>query len=212
MECRPIDLQTYPRRAHFEYFRTLAFPYVGMTVQVDVTELEAFCKSRGCSFYLTFLHAVALAANRVPEFRLRIRGEGIVAYDTCGTSHIELLPDSTYCYCTLYHHLGLEEYLAYAQRTRRACREQASIEDDDETEGLYFISTVPWLHYTSLTQPVACGSDSNPRFTWGKFEADWRGRLMMPLTVQVHHALMDGVHIGAFYRCLEEELVGIVRM
>lgn len=212
MECRAVDLQTYPRRAHFDYFRSLAFPYVGVTVQVDVTELEAFCKARGYSFYLTFLHAVALAANRVPEFRLRIRGEGIVAYDECGTSHVELLPDNTFCYCTLYHGLPLADYLTYAERTRRACREQASIEDDDETEGLYFISTVPWLHYTSLAQPVACGSDSNPRFTWGKFEPDGQGRLRMPLTVQAHHGLLDGVHIGAFYRYLEEELARIVRM
>lgn len=38
MEYRKIDLETFPRKAHFEYFKTLANPYAGGTVEVDITD------------------------------------------------------------------------------------------------------------------------------------------------------------------------------
>ena len=206
MAYRIIDMDNYPRRAHFDYFRTLAYPYVGVTQMVDVTALVGFCKEKEASFYLTFMHAAALAADGIPAFRQRIRDGGIVQYDQCPTSHTEPLPDGTYCYCTLHHHLPFDEYIARAEEARRLCRERASIEEDEDVERMYFISSLPWLHYTSLTQPVAGGDESNPRITWGKYGADARGRLMLPVTVLLHHALADGLHLGLFYQGLEREM------
>ena len=39
MSYKTIDMPAYPRRAHFDYFRSLAYPYVGTTVNVDITAL-----------------------------------------------------------------------------------------------------------------------------------------------------------------------------
>jgi chloramphenicol O-acetyltransferase type A len=45
--------------------------------------------------------------------------------------------------------------------------------------------------------------DSVPRVAWGRFEE--RGnRLFMPLNVQAHHALIDGIHIAKFITRVEE--------
>ena len=208
MERRIIDLNTYPRRAHFAYFRSLKDPFLGVTVQVDVTELTAFCRKNGYSFYLVFLRAAALAANRVPELRQRILDGGIVEYARCDTSHIELLPDGTYCYCSLSQdpRQTLSDYLREAEAARQACKAGASIEEDEDVLGQFFISTLPWLHYTDLRQPTAGGDESNPRITWGKYEADWRGRKLMPVTLLCHHALVDGLQLALFYRNLDEEL------
>ncbi len=205
MTMRRIDLDTYPRREHFRHFCSMAYPYVGVTVDVDVTDLLALCRERGCSFYLMVLHAAALAADEVPEFRRRIDNGGIVEYDECPTSHTELKPDGTYAYCTLRHHMPLAAYLAQAESARTAAREGGSIEEEDEVQSMYFISTLPWLHYTQLIQPVACGEESNPRFTWGKYQPDDKGRVMMPLSVLVHHALADGIHIAQFYEAFDKQ-------
>ena len=201
-----IDMATYPRRDHFEHFYGMAYPYVGVTVEVDVTALLTLCRERGYSFYLMVLHAVALAADEVDEFRRRIDDGGIVEYDECPTSHTELKPDGTYAYCTLHHHMPLEEYLQRAEAARAAARASGSIEEEAEVQSMYFISTLPWLHYTQLIQPVACGDESNPRFTWGKYQQNAEGRMMMPLSVLVHHALADGVHIAKFYDEFEKQM------
>ena len=206
-----IDMATYPRRDHFNYFCSMAYPYVGVTVDVDVTDLLALCREKGYSFYLMVLHAVALAADEVPEFRRRIDNGGIVEYATCPTSHVELKPDGTYAYCTLHHHMPLGEYLQKAEIARDAARNSGSIEEEDAVQSMYFISTLPWLHYTQLIQPVACGEESNPRITWGKYQADHNGRMMMPLSVLVHHALADGLHIARFYAEFDKQLKNICK-
>ena len=212
MNYRIIDMNTYPRRAHFDYFRSLQNPMLGVTVDVDVTALQAFCKAENCSFYLAFMRCAALAANGVPQLRQRIRNGVIVEYDACGTSHVELREDGAYGYCTLYYHdRPFREYLEYAEAERLRCREAASIEEDDDVEGLYFVTSVPWLHYTQLIQPTSGGDESNPRISWGKYEVDARGRLMLPVTVLVHHALVDGLHLARFYQNLDREIAELAK-
>ena len=205
MPFREIDMSRDPRKAHFDHFRHAPDPHVGLTVDVDVTDFVHLCKARGWSFYLAFIRAAALAANAVPELRRRIRGDLVVEYDRCDTSHIELLDNGTYCYCTLRHDpdQSWEDYMAYALAERERARAGASIEEEDDVESLYFISTVPWLHYRSFCQPNYGPDSSNPAITWGKYEPDHRGRLMMPVSLLVHHSLVDGLQIGAFYEEVE---------
>jgi len=208
MNRRRIDLSKDPRKAHFDYFRTMQNPMAGVTVNVDVTGLVNICKAKGLSFYLAFIHAAALAANDVPELRRRIVDGDVVEYDACGTSHIEPLPDGSYCYCTLYHDADWAEYFLYAKAERKRCVAHPSIDEDEDVAGLYFITCLPWLHYTQLIQPTAGGDESNPRISWGRYEADWKGRLMLPVTLMVHHALCDGIHIARFYEALDARLNG----
>lgn len=198
-------METYPRRAHFEHFIGMSYPYVGMTVEVDVTDLLALCKAKKISFYLMVMHAVALAADEVPEFRRRIDQGEIIEFDECPTSHVELKPDGTYAYCTLRHHMPLAEFIPQAEAARAAVRDNGSIEEDADIKSMYYISTVPWIHYTQVIQPTAGGEDSNPRFVWGKYQADASGRVTMPLSVLVHHALADGLHIAKFYEAFDRQ-------
>ena len=205
-----IDLDQYARRQHYEYFSSLQYPYVGITNNVDVSKLVQFCKTKNYSFYLTFLHIAVLAADSIKELRHRIHDGGIIEYSECPTSHIELLDNHTYCYCTLHHHMTMEEYIPYAVEARNQYRQNGSIEEDDDSDSMYFISTLPWIHYTAMIQPVAGGEESNPRITWGKFQEDYRGMKQLPVTLLAHHALVDGIHIAMFYRNLEQEIHKIV--
>jgi chloramphenicol O-acetyltransferase type A len=47
--------------------------------------------------------------------------------------------------------------------------------------------------------------DSIPRFAWGKFFPE-NQRLLMPLSVQAHHALVDGVHMGFYFEFMQDYL------
>ena len=35
-----IDLETFPRRSHYEFFKSYAYPYMGITANVDVMKLK----------------------------------------------------------------------------------------------------------------------------------------------------------------------------
>jgi chloramphenicol O-acetyltransferase type A len=68
------------------------------------------------------------------------------------------------------------------------------------------MTVLPWVSFTSFSHPMHLHpADSVPRFAWGKFFEDGK-RLKMPLDVQGHHALMDGMHMGRFYAEVQDYL------
>ena len=200
-----IDLAAYPRRDHFAYFSAMAYPYVGLTAEVEVTPLTDYRARSGSPFFLTLLHCVAKAANSVPQLRQRIVDGEIWEFDVCPSSFIVARDDETYVYCTVRTDLPLDAFLPYAEERKNAARMDGSIEEGEEALPCFFISTLPWMRYSSLIQPAPMPADSNPRLTWGKAEIR-DGRSMLPLTLLCHHALVDGLHISRFYAALEREL------
>ncbi len=227
-----IDLDTYKRKAHLEYFMSLKSCQTGLTANVDVTLLKDFCKKEGCSFFLTFMHIVALSADSIPQFRQRLHRvtkeerkspehsktptEGplkdleIREYEESPTSNTESTKDEMYCYCTNYHHMPWKEYIDEALKNQTEARKNGTLDEDSEIEAFYFPTSVPWIHYTDCIHPWGDSFDSNPRFSWGKFEEDFRGRLMMPVTVMVHHGLVDGFQIAKFYENVDENIKKLV--
>ena len=205
MDYKYLDMSTYARRAHFDYFRTLAYPYVGVTVHVDITDLVRKAKEEELPFFLSLCYCVAQAANAVPEFRQRIHGDGIIQYDWCQTSHTVALEDGTYCYCVLDSRRPFRTYLPEAIRRQEEAKVCRTIEDGEDALALLFVSSLPWLSYEAIVQPTPYPADSNPRITWGKAETRG-GQVVIPLTLLCHHALADGLHLARFYQCLEEEL------
>ena len=200
-----IDLAAYPRRDHFAYFSTMAYPYVGLTADVDVTPLAEYRARSGRPFFLTLLYCVARAANSVPQLRQRIVDGEIWEFDVCPSSFIVAKDDETYAYCPVRTDLTLDEFLPYAEERKNAARTDGNIEEDEDALPCFFISTLPWMRYTSLIQPAPSPADSNPRITWGKAETRG-GRTVLPLTLLCHHALVDGLHISRFYAALDREL------
>ncbi len=205
MSFRYIDMDAYRRRRHFEYFRDMAYPYVGVTVEVDITSFLASIKERRLPFFLSFCYCAVRAANAVPEFRQRIRDEAVVEYDWCDGSHTVALEDGTYCYCVTDSRLPFTEYLPKAKAAQEAAKRSNSVEDGEDADSLLFISTQPGVSYTALVQPVPSPADSNPRITWGKY-LQREGRTLLPLTLLCHHALVDGLHFQRYLEALDREL------
>lgn len=204
-----LNMETYPRKSHFEYFSSLAYPYVGLTVNVDITDLLGKIREEKLPFFLTVCWCAARAANAVPEFRQRIRDGRIFQFDHCNISHTVALENGTYCYCTLETDLPFEEYLTRARLAQERAKTAGSLDEDDPLDK-FFISTLPWVSYTSIIQPVPIPADSNPRITWGKYFTQ-EGRILLPVSVLCHHALVDGKHLGDFYRLLDEETASLAK-
>lgn len=208
MDCRFLDLSGDPRRAHFDYFRAMANPYVSVTAECDITRLHEAVKERGWPFFLTALHCAVNAANAVPELRRRIRGEQVVEYDRCLSSHTVALEDGSYCYCVLDCAGPLAEFLPEAQAKVEQAKQAPSLDDGADPDALFFLSSLPWISFTSLSLPTPSPADSNPRITFGKFFRR-KGRVLLPVNLTVNHALADGLHMAAFFRGLEARAAAI---
>ena len=194
-----IDLETFPRRSHYEFFKSYAYPYVGITANVDVTELVAFAKAQGGSTFLACLWAASQAANSVPEFRQRIVPEGILEYDHCDVGHTVPMPDGTFCNCNTDCRRSLPEFLVYAAQQEEAAKQHHGfVQPGTDEKNLIFASCMPWVEFTQVIQPTPIPADSNPRIVFGKYIRE-NGKIKMPLSVQCNHALVDGRHLGQFY-------------
>ncbi|HUR12627.1 MAG TPA: CatA-like O-acetyltransferase, partial [Flavitalea sp.] len=65
-------------------------------------------------------------------------------------------------------------------------------------ENVIHYSSVPWLRFTSLSHARAYSfPDSIPKISFGKMITEG-SRKIMPVSVHVHHGLMDGFHVAQF--------------
>ena len=209
MAYRIVNMEEDPRSGQFAYFRAMADPWSGITVEVDITEFHAALDGR--PFFLSFLYALTRAANAVPELRRRLLDGQVVEFDRCCPSYTAMKDSGVYVYCLVDSGLlPYEDFLADGkQRQAEALKGEGLAESGDPLSN-FFVSCVPWLAYTQLKHPVTGPEDTNPRFSWGKF-TEMNGRVTMPVTVFVNHALADGLHIARFYENLDQELAEIVK-
>ena len=62
------------------------------------------------------------------------------------------------------------------------------------------------MHFTSFSHARNWKrEDSIPRFAFGRAQAEG-AHLWLPMSVEVHHALMDGVHVGEWVQRFEAAL------
>lgn len=205
MKFKYIDMENYKRKKHFDHFSSLLYPYVGTTVNIDISDFLGKVKEYKLPFFLTFCYCVSNAANSVTEFKQRILNGKIIEYEYCKVSHTVALENETYCYCNLDINEPFDDYLPYAIKELEKAKSEKSLEDKDDINDKFLISTLPWVSYTSFIQPVPIPADSNPRITWGKYFMQDE-RILIPVSVLCNHALVDGIHISHFYKNLNAQL------
>ena len=68
-------------------------------------------------------------------------------------------------------------------------------------------SYISWLSYDSLNVELPDGYlHFAPIINWGKYREE-NGRLMMPVSVRLNHAIADGFLVANVYRLLEKEMI-----
>ncbi len=209
MTYKVIAMEQDVRKDHFTYFQGMGYPYMGVTVNVDITDWLAAVKSQKLPFFHSFLYVVANAANQVPQLRQRIKDGGVIEYEHCPSSYTVALENGTYGYCTLQTQKPFKEFLEYAAKEQRQAVEQGGIDDGEDALALFFISSLPWFSYSALVQPVPSPADSNPRITWGRYFVQ-ETKTWIPVSLLCHHALVDGMHLNLFFEQLYAQLKAFV--
>jgi chloramphenicol O-acetyltransferase type A len=86
-----------------------------------------------------------------------------------------------------------------------AKKQDQLVEHVNGTDEWIFLSCLPWINFTAMTNPHGGPDDCIPRITWGKI-VERHSKWKMPVSVQAHHALIDGIHMGKFYQALSEAI------
>jgi chloramphenicol O-acetyltransferase type A len=198
-----IDKHNWPRKQVFDFFNSFDNPHYNVTVPVDVSEIVIYCKKENQSFFRMVLYLSLKVLNRKPEFKMRIRKDKIILHDLIHPSFTVLKENNVFNFCTTTY---CEDYNIFLKTINH------SIEDAKKTDelgilpdrdDLTYVSSLPWLTYTSLSHPFNVKNvDSIPRISWGKYFQDGN-RYQMSFTLQVNHALVDGIHVSEYFNDLQ---------
>jgi chloramphenicol O-acetyltransferase type A len=200
-----IDLAQWNRREHFEFFRQYDEPYHGIMVQLDCTASYHRCKQAGNSFFLTYLHQILRAVNETDAMRYRLESNAVVDYATIHSGPTIARADHTFGFCLMEYAPDFDAFsvgaTAAMERVRSAsglCLNETSGRND-----LIYFSTLPGIAFTGLTNARRYGDSAGvPLITVGKCSPQGE-RMLMPLAVYVHHALVDGYDVQLFLQRLE---------
>jgi chloramphenicol O-acetyltransferase type A len=177
-----------------------------MCANLELTAFHQRVKNSAVSFTVAFVYVIAPAANDIPQFRQRIRAAKVVEHDAASPSLTILVDDDLFSFCTIPY---CEEFTESADRATAMIgyvKEHPTLEDESGQDDLLFMTALRWVSFTSFIRPMWLHpADSIPRFAWGRFYTEGRG-LEIPLSVQGHHALIDGIHMAKFYARVEDYL------
>ena len=199
-----LDTETWSRRDLFRLFKDYDSPYFNVCADVDVTPLLALARERGLSFSVTYHFLSTKAANEVEPFRYRLRGERVLVHERVHAGAIVLLPDESF---TFVYFDYTEDFGAFHEAARaaveRARREPPPLDARAGQDDLIYHSVIPWVSFTSISHARDSRRRSGiPKVAFGKFREEG-GRALMPVSVEAHHALLDGLHAGRWFERLQ---------
>ena len=195
---REIDLKTWYRKDHFEFFSQFDEPFFGITTRVDCTRAYEVSKEKEHSFFLSYLHKSLVAANQIAPFRYRIIDDKIYEYDSIDASPTINREDGSFGFSYMQFHEDFEAFVSGARKEMERVRNEKGLNSAVSGENVIHYSSIPWIDFTSLSHARHFGfADSCPKISFGKMTTDGEYR-SMPISVHVHHALMDGYHVGQF--------------
>lgn len=204
-----IDLQAWKRREHFDLYRKFANPFFNVCVELDASALwERTRVPQGPSFFLASVFSALRAANAVDAFRTRIRGDRVWVHDQVSITPTVLRGDGTFAFVRLD---PAATYQEFERRSEFAVREACEIRPlvTDPPDDVIYQTTLPWMRFTSFSNALKGTGDCVPRVAFGKCSED-RGRWKLPVSVEVHHAVVDGMDVASFLDELQRGLVGVM--
>ena len=203
-----LDVQAWPRREAFEYFRGFDKPYFNVCTRLDAAPLKAAVVARGVGSFSLACHYVALRlANEHEPMRLRLEGGRVRVHDSLQGGATVLRDDESFGFAYLEPDTDWARFAAQGARAMAAARDRtAPFEPRTDHTAVIHFTTLPWIAFSSFSHARNWGrEDSVPKVSFGRIEADG-ARLWLPFSVEVHHALMDGLHLGRYIQGMEAVL------
>jgi chloramphenicol O-acetyltransferase type A len=201
-----IDLENWERKNHFNYFKSLDYPHFSLCANVDITQYYKYIKAKGIPFFISFLYISSKAANDIKEFKYRIRDDKVIEHDTVSPSFTLMTSKDVFSFCTAKYIDNFKDFYSNANSQIENVKNIVSLEDEPGRDDLLFVTSIPWVSFTNITHPINMHPvDSVPRISWGKYFQE-NSIMKLPLSIQAHHALVDGMHVGQYFESVQRML------
>lgn len=203
---REVEIEKWKRKETFEFFRNFENPFFNLTAPVDATNLYRFCKNHQLSFSLSILFYSIQTVNEIPEFRLRLIEGKLVEFEKIHATQTILNEDETFSFCYFELQDNIFEFNESGKQSIAKYKQLKTFDVEAERLDLIYYSVIPWVSFTSFKNATRLDfSQTVPRIVFGKFFEE-NGKIKLPHSVEVHHSMMDGIHVGKYFNLLQKKL------
>lgn len=201
---KKFDVENWNRNDQYEFFKSFEDPFFNVTANIEITNLYNHCKKNDFSFSLACLFVAIKSINEILEFRLRFKDNSVYLFDKVHIGSTILNDDFTFSFCDFKNEETLREFDLYGKEIISNHKKGLHFDDEEEL-GIVHCTIIPWISLTGFKH--ARRGDEKfkgiPKIVFGKlFEEN--GLKKIPFSVEVHHALVDGYHVGLLFNKMQD--------
>jgi len=198
-----LNIDTWERKEHFKFFNQFEEPYHGVCVNIDCTVAYKTAKEKGVSIFLYYLYQALSAAQQIVPFKYRVEDEEVFIYDRVDAGSTVGRSNGTFGFGDFIYSESFDEFLINGAKTIQRVQSTTGLERSP-ARNVIRCSALPWIDFTALSHArMFSFKDSCPKMTFGKI-SELSGKYNMPVAIHVHHALVDGLHLGQFIDCYQD--------
>ena len=199
-----LDIEKWPRKATYEFFRDYDDPFFNFAANVDITHLYRFTKENNLSISLAALFNVMAAANKIREFRIRLVDGRLVEFDRVHATQTILNDDETFSFAYFEMQPDVFEFDKAGKVAVEKYKRLKTFDVESNRVDLIYFSVIPWVSFTSFKHATRLdGTQTVPRIVFGKI-FDEGSTKKIPLSVEANHTIMDGLHVGKLFNGFQE--------
>ena len=200
---KEINPQESIRANAFSMWMSSPMPMVTLVKTFDVTHLVKASKKSGIKFNVLMCWCIGKAAKDIEEFYLLPENGKLFQFDQFAINVIVENCKGDISSCDIPYSDDLEQFNRdYHKLTAQAASECKSSFLED-----YMIIGTSTLVQTELDCIVNqySGKFNNPFLAWARYHKGWF-KTTLPISLQFHHAQMDGGHAARFLERLQKEI------
>ncbi|MDX2319542.1 MAG: CatA-like O-acetyltransferase [Moritella sp.] len=207
MPYQIIDPDRWSRAEYLKFFKGMSHPWYNICTHLDVTVLYQHCKANKQRFFHAYLYLMQQAINQCKPMRYRLVNDSVHLYEKLNISIAILADDDSIRFCNLPYEPQFTSFSHAATSAEIEIKQTPFILTQfigqEMRHDTIHMTVLPWLNFTSMSHARDTKNpDSIPKIALGKL-THINGHWQIPLSIEVHHGMMDGLHVGKFIAILQ---------
>ena len=198
-----INPQESSRAEAFSMWMSSPQPMVTLVKTFDVSRLRKVSRKTGIKFTVLMCWCMCKAASSIEEMYLLPTPDHLYRFDKLAVNVIVVNEKGGITLCDVPYSEDLSQFNAdYLEVTRLAAKtcKSSSLED----AMIIGTSALPHTELDCIVNQYS-GRWNNPFLAWGRFRKGWF-KTTLPISLQFHHAQMDGMQACRFLNNLQNEI------
>lgn len=208
MNFKKIDIKSWDRCEYYLFYKDISPCTYSATIELDITQFKLKLSKLNKKFYPSFIYILSKTVNSYGEFRMNVNEENdLVQYDYLNPSYTIFHADSK-TFSSIYTKFdeNFDVFYNSFEQDMEKYKDIKKMNPKGLCENCFNISALANLDFTSFSLNIKNHYNYLlPIFTIGKFKKE-NEKLLMPISIQVHHSVIDGFHLSRFCDKLRENI------